>query len=65
MVSLPAPPSIKSAAFDGRTAPVAVTVDETKDGMMISSAFVPMKLAMVNILPINLRRTYARCERWQ
>ena len=50
MVSLPAPPSMTSAASDGRVPPVAVTVDETKSGVMISSAFVPVKLAMVLIL---------------
>ena len=55
MVSLPAPPSMKSAVFDGLAPPVAATVDETKDGVMISSAPVPMKLAMLVILTIVLR----------
>jgi hypothetical protein len=34
---------------------MAVTVDETKDGMMISSAPVPVNLAMVLILKNVLR----------
>ena len=47
IVSLPAPPSMISAAFEGRGIPVEVTVEETKDGMMISSAPVPIKLAII------------------
>jgi hypothetical protein len=39
-----------SGALDGRVPSVAVTVGETKSGVMISSAFVPVKLAMVLIL---------------
>ena len=54
IVSLPAPPSMISAAFEGRGIPVEVTVEETKDGMMISSAPVPIKLAIIDFLTMLL-----------
>ena len=50
MASLPLPPSMKSGALDGRAPPVAVAIGDTKTGVLVSSAFVPAKVAMKLIL---------------
>jgi hypothetical protein len=66
-VSLPAPPSIVSAALDGRVPPTAMTDGETKAPVMISLALVPVKVAISLILQVSVARASARfffCGLW-